>query len=411
MQATKPPVYFEESMAVFALLFFSFEWLVWILLPLSFSEISSLRILIDGGLFCTTLTLLSRGTSYRGIRKGRILVYLLVIAGCALTSVVRFHSDIFLTLQSILVLIRYLPIAMLDYSRFGERFRNAAKAVLGTHIVIGLAQLIGVFDPSTLFRKAFSGLEEMGRVGLPTALRTDRTGIGISGIFLNTIDLAILVLLLYFFLYWGKESRRKWIATLTSLAVVAGTRSFTATTILSILILMDIRHRGHRRLATCAAVISVAIAAYLRSDALLFTLSNSLQYSRIGFILNLLPSFILHNPLNAFIGLGADQLIAFNQVMNYANLPQMLIDEGSLANLRDVYWVALIVQWGLVGFGAVILLLRETIVKFESKRVMTLLIVTAGWGMVNQVLEIKLYAFLFYALIGIFRQGEFNVDK
>lgn len=408
MKPTKPPVCFEESIAAFALLFFSFEWLIWALLPIPFSWVPSLRILVDAGFFCTILALLARGRGYRGLRKGRIIFCLLLIAGCALAPVIRFHSDLFLSLQSIFVIIRYLPLALLDYSRFGERFTRTAKAVLAIHIAIGLVQLTGVFDSSALFQRAFPSFDELGRVGLPTAMREDRSGIGISGVFLNTIDLAILVVLLYFFLYWGKEIRRKWIATLTSLVVVAGTHSFSATAFLSILILMDIHSRSRRRLATYAAFIAVATAAFLRSDALLFTLSNSLEYNRLGFIFNLLPRFIVDKPLNVIIGLGSDQLIAFNQVMNYANFPQMLIDEGSLANLRDVFWVALIVQWGLVGFGALVMLLRETIAKVESRRMVSLLVLTAAWGMVNQVLEIKFFALMFYLLIGIYRQRELN---
>jgi hypothetical protein len=411
MQASKPTIHFEESLAAFTLFFFSFEWVIWVLLPIPFLWVSNLRILVDAGLFFTTLTLLARRRGYRGLRKGRILASLLVITGCALAPVIRFHSNLFLSLQSIFVIIRYFPLAMLDYSRFGEHFRKTAKAVLAIHITIGLAQLVRVFNSSALFQNAFSRFDELGRVGLPTAMREDQSGIGISGIFLNTIDLAILVVMLYFFLYWGKEIRRKGIATLTSLVVVAGTRSFSATAFLLILVLIDIRSKGRRRLAISAAVIGVATVASLRFEALVFTLGNSLEYNRLGFILNLLPRFIVDNPLNAFIGLGSDHLIAFNQVMNYANLPQMLIDEGSLANLRDVFWVALIVQWGLIGFGAVVILLHEIVARVNSRHMVSLLVLTAAWGMVNQVLEIKIYAFLFYLLIGMYRQRESNACR
>jgi hypothetical protein len=383
----------------------SFEWVLWAILPLPIQKIQIFRIFFDAAIFSSGIILIFLGYGHRGLNRLHILAGAIIIFACAIITIIRFGADIILSFQAVFVIFRYIPLALLDYRKIYDRFLKSAKLILIIHMIIGLLQLSGLINLSVIFRNAFSSsFDELGRVGLPSAMRHDQNGLGISGVFLNTIDYAVLMVLLYFLLFWKQAANRKIQFTLLIIGLVLATKSLMSICVLLFLVLMDIESIAKRTLIVIGILMTTISFIILNFEKVSFYFANSLQYNRLGFIVNLLPRFIFDNPLNALLGIGADQLLAFKMVMNFANLPQMLVDEGSLANLRDVFWIALIVQWGVIGLGALAFMIRAIIGKPKSRRIFALILITIIFGMVNQVLEIKIYSFLLYVMIGLYRE-------
>lgn len=131
-----------------------------------------------------------------------------------------------------------------------------------------------------------------------------------------------------------------------------------------------------------------------------------MEYSRIGFFVYLLPPFFTENPVNILFGVGIDPYAGLNAIRHYPHVPQMLLDENSLLNLKDVFWVAQLFQWGILGLAALVAFLASIPKRLQSPTTWALLAVVLLLGFTNQVLEIKIFSFLLW--VGIKYHRSFD---
>nr|RDS94708.1 hypothetical protein DWF04_15660 [Cereibacter sphaeroides f. sp. denitrificans] len=124
------------------------------------------------------------------------------------------------------------------------------------------------------------------------------------------------------------------------------------------------------------------------------------------------------------LGLGGDPIrtVKILESRGY-RLPYLLM--FSPASIEDVYWVALFIFYGLIGAGAMLLVLGKLFFRsvllsrgariFEVARlnaaVANLLVFIFVTGIMNQILEVKQFSFYFWLLVGYARFIACNIDR
>jgi hypothetical protein len=140
---------------------------------------------------------------------------------------------------------------------------------------------------------------------------------------------------------------------------------------------------------------------------------SELLYSRLGIITYTLPDFIKDFSFDTFFGVGTDLGVVFKKIIHFQNPPLIFIWDGSAVALADVYWVALLIYHGIVGFlllfSSFFFLFRYCLkvqylnninydYLFIVKSLFLMIIILA---LFNQVLVVREFALGFWIIIGV----------
>lgn len=124
------------------------------------------------------------------------------------------------------------------------------------------------------------------------------------------------------------------------------------------------------------------------------------------------PDFIKEFSFDTFWGVGNDSDIVLSKINSYPDKVHMLYWMDNIDAFGDVYWVALLVYHGLIGFvliGLVFYKMYVSIIRydlnygeFNLKRIVEWsYIAIVLLGFMNQVLVVKTFAVTFWILMAV----------
>jgi len=135
---------------------------------------------------------------------------------------------------------------------------------------------------------------------------------------------------------------------------------------------------------------------------------------RLGIVVLVLPFFLAGlSPLDILFGLSADRQILDQFVSDMFDVPLLLVQE--IATIEDVYWAALLIYYGLVGFALLAGFLwmvlqqlrtirrrmRDAMVKRVTRIALLLIIVAVPLNFLGQFFEVRQFSFYLWMFGGI----------
>lgn len=139
-------------------------------------------------------------------------------------------------------------------------------------------------------------------------------------------------------------------------------------------------------------------------------LTTALYHQRLGHLIGTIPTILMNRPI---LGYGPNQEATVEQLNNSS--PSFLYFGLNAKGFEDVYWMALLAYYGLIGTAAIIAVLvityRKARALFQASIdavqqsvalvAMALVVVTTLLLFLNQVLEFRVYGFYFWLLVGL----------
>jgi hypothetical protein len=125
------------------------------------------------------------------------------------------------------------------------------------------------------------------------------------------------------------------------------------------------------------------------------------------------------NVKDILLGMGTSVDIINSKLQAYQNLPLILTyGKNNLIQLKDVYWISILISQGIVGIFLFIIILK-TIYSFARRRltnqeftiIKLFIYVIILLGFFNQVLDIKGFSYVFWLTIGIFFNNNIRNEK
>lgn len=390
---------YEVILSVY-FIYIVFEWTIWGVMPLSYQKVSLIRSAMDV-MFFAYFTFVGCFGKNKIKQAGRWMLgsLTLVVFSVGISSLIH-KVNPYYALQSVLVVFRFVPILLMP-EFYGKTFNRVIWVVFFVQIMIGIVEGAGIFDLRKILLPAvgkWGNLENFS----PTSFRDGL--VGISTTFLNTIDFALYLIASYVILYWRKSRRFKTLIACTVLFLIVRTESKTSMLMFACLLFFEINSYLLRLVAASIFASGAVFFLVKYKPLVIFFLENSLEYSRIGFFVYLLPPFLCGNLMEFLFGIGVDPFAGIETIKNYPRLPLMLVNENNLLNLKDVFWVAQLLQWGFIGFVSLMTFLLYLYRKRESQTVHAMLWVVFVLGFTNQIMEIKIFSFLLWIAISRYRQ-------
>lgn len=340
------------------------------------------------------------------------LLWLLVLFLLLVTSWFHQRQAVSLSIVQWGALVRYIPLAciVLMIQKRGDYWKQFLH-----HLRLLLIILLGVF-----FLVLIGG-EGVMQFFLPamgenaTGLRESLLG-NYSVIFANTIDYAFLMVLLYVFFVNSVTMNKftKFIFTLLLLYPIFRTGSAVAVTVFLLIAWITLTRDMLKFRIFSLALIALSLG-YLGFQYwyAVEEVIEVAKLSRLGMLLQTLPDFLKEMSLDTFWGVGCDGYVVLDKVNSYEEPVSMLLfaEPGNISMFGDVYWVALIVYHGLVGFSLVtylyyIVYRSVAVVKYADNDfhyrsiVNALFIAIFLLGFLNQVLVVKTFCSVFWLLMG-----------
>lgn len=373
-----------------------FEWPIWSFLPISYQVIAFLRPMLDA-IFFLVLMMKRFATPVKiDLTSRRVLATLGIVIFSVTISTILYQTRLIYELQSIFVVFRFMIILIIPEDMISSKFKQLILYALMLQISIGLIEASGVLNIGSIMMHSSGKWEGIPNFN-PTVFRNGP--VGISSTFLNTIDYSFYLIASYIAIYWRKKRTLKWIMTVIIYFLIIRTESKTSIIVFSFLLLYELHSVFLRWTVFLVLTVPIVIVLIMNADLVVFFFTNSLQYSRIGFFVYLLPPFFSGNIATILFGVSTDPYVGLEAIRHYPHIPQMLLDENNLLNLKDVFWIAQLFEWGLVGFTTLVALLISMYKRSLSPTTKALLIVVFILGLSNQVLEVKVFSFLLWILI------------
>lgn len=236
-----------------------------------------------------------------------------------------------------------------------------------------------------------------------------------SAIFANTIDLAFILVIIY--ILWCSDRKlvgfRFVLLSLWFAVCVFKTGSATATAVFCLFFMLRITesNKFYRNLAFFVFGI-IAIFLYFRYQMEVRLIIENMQLSRLGILSMTAPDFIKELSFDTFFGVGNDSDVVLSKINSYPDKVHMLYWMDNIDAFGDVYWVALLVYHGLIGFLLISLIFYKMYVsiirydlnygEFNLKRIVEWsYIAIVLLGFMNQVLVVKTFAVTFWILMAV----------
>lgn len=338
-----------------------------------------------------------------------LLIIVTLINLGSLTSVVTRLGAIF----------RFIPLALLLYSlkasykiKIKDFFINSLFVLFIIQIFIGFLEAIygesmmSFFLPQTLNQ-------------LSTSKRVIELGL-IFGTFPNTVEYTYMMVISFAIMITFKKFKLISFFTLVTLYLVFRSGSTTGFGLFFYFLFLNIDKIYRRKLLILTILTSIAFLYkfYSQYESNLVNLYDGLYNSRLGILIFTLPQFLTSSFSNAFFGLGADQNIVYNTIIQYSIVPLIFSSDGSVNALDDIYWVSTIVYSGFLGLFLLIHLFHRIFKIFINANYISLYpiknLIVFIFGMIifgsffNQILHIRPFSFLFWSILGILNIFEYN---
>lgn len=309
-------------------------------------------------------------------------------------------------------IIRYIPLALIitktkiDSDELKKTLLFHVKIIFSLQITIGIVQIIGGQNIMTFF---------LPKTDSHSSAQNALLEGDIAGTFSNTIDYAFLILTCYLLiLYNTRRSNNAYVLLLSvfTLYIVYETGSLAA--IIAFLIIFAIflcNGHSYRFIYLSIAVMVISIILMYIYNTELYLFIENKKLSRLGMISSTLPNFLLKsNIFDILFGIGTDLGVINKTVLSLPNPPHIFVHYYAPHTLADVYWVAAIVENGIIGFILLLGMLAKIYVLSKLIRqkdwqlymiMISLLCVILILGFVNQILSVKPFTLFFWILVGI----------
>ena len=346
------------------------------------------------------------------------------------------NANVFLSLLSIKALVRYVLIFYLvstitwDESRY-LRLRKTFIICFGIQAIIGVVQV--VFGPPALEFFSPRSVEAYGMSSLAIYDRVDNLR-DIFGTFRNTIGFAYSMMIgtVILVISQRKNSRLVTLAVSTIallLAYMSGSRIVSLLMFVFLLMTflgLERRWKAVRRWAYAAPIIFFSVfAVYIGVLSLDLNFDRTSMFfvfdpdymeaamnQRLGIITMLLPN-VLSDP-SILLGFGADKNrlaeLAIQYIPNTQPVLLLIFDKI----IEDVYWVALLLYFGIVGlvlwlyFMFRVFRFTSDVARTESGWVSeagriasVLLLLSIPLNFINQAFEVQVFAMALWTFSGI----------
>lgn len=347
-----------------------------------------------------------------------IIAFLIILL--LFSSDIRKGSNITTSIIHFGALIRYIPLSILvaDACSSTKYARKMIKQLNAITTIILLTSWLSVI----------SG--QYGEFLLPvlpennTSLRELQNGYH-SGIFVNTIDLGFLLDILFAFkIFQRKCVGFKTILILFIFIVPTYYTGSAASSGIIILIYLYWIYSNYPNFFKVASIplIGLFIALILSYSDEIIIIYEVAKLSRLGVITIILPYFLKEFSIDTFLGIGTNIDIIYIKVNSYPEKVHILEHMYELGGFGDVYWVALIIYHGVIGFLLFVFLLYAVYKCVKSNEYKTnilnykCLINTLFGSMIilgffNQVLVVKSYSLIFWTLIGFIYSQRKKIDN
>ena len=406
-KASANPDIFHDKFLVVFFLYCIFDWTIWAYVPLDPNLISLFRQIIDGIFYSTVIMKYLLGHGSPDLNARKMLVAMGVIIFSVTISTIIYHSKVFLSIQTVFVVFRYSVVLLMPRAVMSNQFKKIIAYTFFIQLLFGFIEGAGLFDLRPFLLPApdrWMGLETFN----PTSFREG--SVGISSSFLNSIDYSLYLMASYVMLYWQKKKVCKSIVAILVLFIIFQTQSKTSLVIFSGLLIYEMHSRLLKWIIIGVLFTPAIILVVANFELIVFFLENSLEYSRIGFFVYLLPRFFIDNPIHILFGVGIDPYEGLNAIRHYPVIPRMLLDENSLLNLKDVFWLAQLFQWGILGLTALLTFLVSIYRTHKSEAIRGMILITFLLGLTNQVMEVKIFSFLLWLTIKYYKSlDEFAI--
>jgi hypothetical protein len=242
----------------------------------------------------------------------------------------------------------------------------------------------------------------------PVAMRVDKY-YQVSTIFANPIDYSFFLIALFIIFLSSTASKIK-ITTLGvfTLFIVFNTQSMASFLFLAVLIfIIVVENKSTKLIFYFIGSISLTYFLIQNLEFIERYTFISYKYSRLGIIFKTLPEYLSSNLKDILIGLGPDRAVVYDTITSYPKVPEMLYYDKGYSSFKDVYWVALVVQNGvifLLFLASIFWLIYKQSKRLQLKdhliikRILVMLVI---FGFINQILDSKYISLIFWVLIGV----------
>lgn len=341
---------------------------------------------------------------------GIILAFLFLVFASAYIN----KGNILSSISHVVVLTRFIPFAyFVVLNRSSDAILRHIRIISFILLVIGIIEIIlgpGCYPWFTPAAQAHS------------AIRYDNS---IFGIYPNTVDYAYM-LLAFFALQYSSVSnsmpRKLFLLALYSVLIYY-TGSKAALLVLALVFLLAVPRKPVFKVSVL--IMGILITSYFIYDnyeLFYWTVFENSMYSRGGLLLVTLPEFLKELDLNTFIGVTSDYQLAFDKISSLPN-PLLWIQEvDHMTSFEDCFYVALIVYYGVIGFGILVYLLWKVYRFFISREYMnvdydykfvvrSLFLCLLVLPLFGQILVIRTFSFVFWALMAVVYSNLCNSNE
>lgn len=306
------------------------------------------------------------------------------------------------------------------------------KLIIGIEIIIGLAQIFLSKTAREFFLPpSIDSISQLQSVSLIHLLKEN----AIFGTMDKSIEFALLMLVAigFIFSFMHRSVKRLLLFGLCiALIYFSTSRSVLIGSFLLIFLIFHFKGSLSKtvyRSILIVPILIVGISIYLsfvNLDDNTFTFAFTERYweiakmQRLGTLITVFPAFFSSGVVHLLLGFGPDINVVNQYLQSIPNLPYLI--DKTPGTIKDVYWIAFLYYYGLIGFIIFIVLLlnigliaKKSISKLYTnspKRNFVLGLLGVGFflSFFNQVFEIRTYSYFMW-LIFAFLVKEVNDAK
>lgn len=309
---------------------------------------------------------------------------------------------------------RYVPLAAIIST---AKLCNLNKSKLYIHFVyisvilcsIGFLEIIGGQSVSYLFRPLKMDPYDSNAVfDFDSLVSTD-----ISGIFPNAIDYSYFLLISYCIISNRKHLRYKFILFVAYVVLIYFSGSKSALIIFVLCVFSQFKSQSIKACFIGCVITGSVILMIEFWDLFIWTVFIDSRSSRLGLLIDTLPSFLSEMSYDTWFGASPDRVLTYHKINSYPNPPVFIWDVDHMTSFEDEFYVALPVYYGVIGFSIILYLyshMLNTLLKAKFKNsdfdfhtiIKCLCIILIIAPLFNQIIITKPFSLFFWVWIGLF---------
>ena len=333
-------------------------WLMALLRVPNDAAIIFLRILDTLPLIFFVLTFRLRETDCFFPSTTRYWCFFLLFFLFAIISTIFQGGSLGTTMAHIGIMFRFVPLSyFISKTSFSDEVYNIFtfhfKIISGILLLIGVIEIIGGEQAAAFF----SPVKPEKEVDPPIVLSVFPIE-SISGIFPNTIDYAFFLVIAYIYFLNQKRLENRLlprpVLDIFFLFLIFASGSKAALIIALVALFIGIECRLVKYSVLIIILIIASWLLWMFWDLFYWVVFEDSLHSRLGLIVYTLPCFLKKCSLSTFFGVTPDREIVFNEINAYPIVPSMLQTVEDMHAFEDEFYVALIIYYGIVGFGLLV---------------------------------------------------------